>query len=258
MKNQLFKFSFLLTAMIIFGCSTTESENEPQSVEQESHSEIEASVLYDYLNEVYNINSKSTHKKSTNKDEKPFWTFVYSSNANTTPARIFGAFWIPDTDLVMVYDYPVDGQDRIHVNGDWGHAKWNIKQPRVLIADRSTGVLKLKYSNWCEENRTGFFKENLHGLINDKRDIDGDGQIDLWRIGVGPTTNPDAHGIVHVKTTLTDGQNTPPPGTRLFMGDCKDATTEVHFDMQGMVKNGYISFKVKLDGETYEWDLFQQ
>ncbi|WP_282124554.1 hypothetical protein [Algibacter mikhailovii] len=256
MKTQLLKFSLFFTVMLIFGCTTTESENEPQSVEQESYSEIEASVLYDYLNEVYNINSKSTHKKSASKDEKPFWTYVYS-NFVTTPGRITGSFLIPETDLLMVYEYPLEGQDRIHVNGDWGHAKWNIKKPRVFIADRSTGKFIVKYSNWCEENRTGFFKENLHGLINDKRDINGDGQIDIWRIGVGPEVNPDSHGNVHVKTTLTDGQNSQ-PGVYPINGDCRESTTVVDFDMQGMVKNGYISFKVKLDGETYEWDLFQQ
>ena len=144
----------------------------------------------------------------------------------------------------------INGEDRIHVMGDYGKYVWNIKQPRVFIVDFSTGVGLVKYSNWCEGNRSGFFKLNQSGLVS-QYDVDEDGQIDIWEID---SFHPESNGLGHLKTTLTDAQNSL-PNVYPTQGDCREATTEINFDVKGFIKNGVITFKVVLGEDKYEFIL---
>lgn len=250
MINKFLKLSLFVVALFIFGCTSSDDEPEIQGLDQINETEIGQAQLFDNLRELYNADNGALHKPQGGKDIKPYWAAEYSYFF-TEQGWIVGAFRIPNSDLVYVYDYPINGEDRIHVQGDWGHMTWNDKEPKVFIYDLNTGLTV--YSNWCEENRTGFFQENLSGLI-DEYDFSGDGETDVWRIGVGPNHNPDSHGEVHIKTTLTDGQISQ-PWVWPVQGECKEATTEVNFDVIGWVKNGHISLKIVLDGKKYEGEL---
>jgi len=259
MKIKLYKLTLFITALFIYGCTSSddiEMDNtlqdnvEMQNVDNNTPPIIGRAEFMKLLKEKYN--SVGLNKKGNTKGDKPYWAAEYSWFF-TEQGQITGAFLIPGTDLVYIYDYPINGEDRIHVKGDWGHMTWNIKQPKVFIYSITTGLVV--YSNWCEENRTGFFKENLSGLIREYSFGTTD-ETNVWRIGVGPIWNPDSHGNVHIRTTLTDGQNSEAWVYPTQGEDCRESTTQVDFEVMAKVKNGHISIKVVLDGETYEGDLY--
>lgn len=148
--------------------------------------------------------------------------------------------------MVAVWDYPINGEDRIHINGDKGHITWNIKEPRVQIFDLNTG-LKL-YSNYCEDKREGFFQETLKGKV-DFIDRDGDGTTGLNVINAF-AEDSDYHA--HIKMVLTDAQNNLPfiPGT--VNGDCNIPTAEIKFEVKIRIKRGVVSGYFLIDGVKYE------
>ena len=103
------------------------------------------------------------------------------------------------------------------------------------------------YSNWCEENKTGFFQETLSGKVFEQ-DWSGDGVIDVWQIRAN---HPESDANIHVTTTLTDRWIGQPYS---YIGECNEPTIEVKFDFHVKVKNGNFRYKVELAGEKYEWE----
>ena len=246
MKKLIYLLAFSL--FVCLSCSKDEPiENVEQSILQEDISVIENSTFFDFIMTSNNSDNNVTYKNSEDKRTKPYWSAEYSNFFNEQ-GRITARFRIPDTDLLIIYDYPINGEDRIHINGEYGHITWNIKEPKVFAVDLSTGLVI--YSNWCEENRTGFFQETFSGKVFEQ-DLSGDGEIDVWQLRAcheGSKVN------VHIKTTLTDSQISRPwewPN----QGECKETTTEIDFDFQLKVKNNIYRAKVELAGETYEWEF---
>ncbi|MGB5420105.1 hypothetical protein [Algibacter sp.] len=255
MKKQTIYLMLLAVLFVAVSCS----KDEPiESVEQTIlpdeilKSEVINAYAFNKINAFDFIKSQplnsTLNKKSGDKDAKPFWTSVYSNFFNEQ-GYVTSQIFIEGTPLLMIWDYPINGEDRIHVMGDYGKHVWNIKQPKVFIVDFSTGVGLVKYSNWCEENRTGFFKQSISGLI-DKIDLDGDGEIDIWPID---SFHPESNGFGHIKTTLTDAQNSLPNEYPVQGENCRESTTEINFDVKGFIKNGVITLKVVLGEEKYEF-----
>ncbi|WP_297690692.1 hypothetical protein [uncultured Eudoraea sp.] len=240
MKKQT-KYLMLLTLLFVaLSCSKDQPiELVEQTILQDDVPKFKAINNYDF-SKLYKPRSNDL----TNKKERNFWTNVWSNFF--TQGDIIGVISIRGTDMAMVWEYPLEGQqDRIKIKGNYGHYNWNTKQPKVFIFDIITGLVI--YSNFCEENKTGFFKENLKGLV-DEYDGDGDGQTDTWRIN---PFHPESNGIGHIKTTLTDGQFNVPFYPE--KGDCEESTTEINFDAVANIKNGVLSWNVVLGEERYEF-----
>jgi len=242
MKQQTKYLMLLMLLFVALSCSKDQPiELVEQTLLKDDVPKFKPINNYDF-SEVYKPKSNDL----SNKKERNFWTNVWSNFY--TQGDIIGVIPILGTDLYFVWEYPLEGQqDRIQIKGDYGHYKWNTKQPKVFIFNNSTGLVT--YSNWCEENRTGFFKENLKGLVIES-DEDEDGQTDIWRIS---PFHPESNGIGHIKTTLTDGQLNVPvyPGQE----DCSDPTTEINFEVLGIIKNGVIRWTVVIGEEKYEYEL---
>ncbi len=242
MKIKLYKLTLFITALFIFGCTSSDEDIEMQTIQQNEIITAQPGP-FDYFRTTHEV----LNKKGGGKDPKPYWTAEYSNWLNEQ-GDIGASFLIPGTTLVYIYDYPNNGEDRIHVNGEYGHITWNIKEPYVWVVDISTGIMI--YSNACEENRTGFFKETLSGLVFEE-DRSGDGTIDVWQIRAN---HPESDANVHIKTTLTDAQSDHEPWNFDWYGGCVESSTEVNFVTHAKVKNGNFLFKVELAGEKYEWE----
>lgn len=254
MKKQL-KYSMLLAVLFVaVSCSKDAPiESVEQTILPDEILKSEAINAYDFnkinaydFNKSQSLNS-TLNKKGGNQDAKPYWNCVYS-NYTSVQGDIVAQIPIIGTDLLMIWDYPINCEDRIHIKGDYGKYVWNIKQPRVFIVDLSTGLVK--YSNWCEDNRSGFFKETLSGLVQ-FLDWSEDGEIDVYRIS---PWRPESNGLGHIKTTLTDAQNSQ-PWEWPVQGDCRELTTEINFDVKAHIKNGIVTFNVELGEEKYEYQL---
>ena len=252
MKKQTIYLMLLAVLFVAVSCSKDAPiESVEQTILPDGILEFEPNNAY-YFNNAFDFNkshplNNTLNKKGGDKATKPYWTAVYSNIFNEQ-GQAFFEIPIIGTNLIIIYDYPINGEDRIHVKGDYGNYVWNIKQPRVFIVDTATGLVK--YSNWCEDNRTGFFKMNLRGLV-DQYDVDGDGQTSVWQI---EPFHPESNGLLHIKTTLTDAQNSEPEDYPV-QDDCRASTMDINFDVMANVKNGTISLKVVLGEEKYEFQF---
>ncbi len=252
MKNKLFKLTLFIAALFIFGCTESDEDIEMQNVQNENIQIEGVQEFRDVVLESLYSNDGSLNKINGDKKNKPFRTFEYS-NYYTEQGEITGSALIPGTSLLIIWDYPIE-KDRMTVNGDIGHINWNIREPRVFVVDFADGLVK--YSNWCEDKRAGFFKETLSGKVQfinvdkDGRWIEGDGNdgpYDVYRIQPGLE---DSFYYSHIRTVLTDAQNSEP---RQYpeQGDCKVATREVNFELQFWLKGNVLKYMVELDGVKY-------
>ncbi len=254
MKTRLITTLLTLTLLFIIGCTSSDEaiemetlvqdDPEIQSFDVSRYAPMSSSDLLSLLREEH-LSSKANDKKSRANKTKPYWSAEYS-NFYTEQGQIIGPGFIPGTDLVAIWDYPINGEDRIHINGDEGHITWNIKEPRVQIFDVTTG-LKL-YSNYCEDKREGFFQETLKGKV-DFIDVDGDGTTDLNRINAF-AEDSDYHA--HIKTVLTDAQNNLPYFEQFPDVECNVPTTEIKFEAKIRIKRGIVSGYFLIDGVKYE------
>jgi hypothetical protein len=142
------------------------------------------------------------------------------------------SFIIPNTNLLAILEYPQNGEDRLLIfSGEEMMINWTSQEPRLFIVDLNNGIVK--YSNWCDENKTGFFHMNGKSTWY-PFDIDGDGETDIYgwnEATLGKNFN------IRIKTTLTDSQlsyNWEYP----VQGDCRIATEEVTLYFNGQLKNG--------------------
>lgn len=142
------------------------------------------------------------------------------------------AYLVPNTSLVMYLEYPQNGEDRLLIfSGEEMMVNWTSEEPRVFMVDYNDGIVK--YSNWCDENKTGFYHMNGKSTWYPV-DIDGDGETDIY--SWNPTTLGKNFNW-RVKTTVTDSQLS---NTWVYpvQGDCRTATEEVAFNFVGQIKNG--------------------
>jgi len=253
MKIKLYKLALFITALFIYGCTSSDDDIEMQSFQNENIQIEGVQEFRDVVLESLYPNG-SLNKINGDEKNKPFRTFEYSNYYDAeNEINIAGAWRLPGTSLLIRWHYPQEG-DRMTVNGDIGHINWNIREPIVYIVDLADGLVK--YSNWCEDERSGFFKENLSGkvqFINVDKDGkwvygDGnDGPYDVYRIS---PFEEDAYYYSHITTVLTDAQFNEPyywPNE----DDCNMATREVKYDAKIWFKGGVLSYMVELDGVKY-------
>jgi hypothetical protein len=217
------KLIYLLTLslLVCMSCSTEETE----IMDQEDLSKFKE--VNDFFKAQQANSANELHRGGNNGNGVYFVPFISDAFEEWTLA------WpVPNTSLVMYLEYPQNGEDRLLIySGEEMMLNWTSQEPRVFMVDLNDGIVK--YSNWCDENKTGFFH------INGKStwypiDLDGDGETDIygWNLGtLGKNFN------MKVKTTVTDSQIT---DTWIYpvQGDCRTATEELEFTYKSNVSNG--------------------
>ena len=220
------KIYVMLLALIV--CVSCSEDEQIENLNQDAQSALSFEQISDFIIERGNQTSKnSLNKGESNGNGVYFVPFI--SNSRTE----WMLFWdLPDSNLFMVLEYPQDGEDRLLIfNEEEMMINWTVEGPRIFITDYDDGIVK--YSNWCDENKTGFYHINGKSTYN-PIDINGDGEIDIygWNPGtLGKNFN------MKVKTTMTDSQIT---GSWEWpvQGNCKEATEEVEFNYVGKLSNG--------------------
>jgi len=224
MKNKVLVMS--IVALCMFGCS--ESDDKLQSESEVANEVPDFKLINEFVKgKVDQMSSKGSSKDDNNGNGVYFVPFI----SNAFPHEML-AWPVPDTSLVMYLEYPQDGNDRLLIfSGEEMMINWTSQEPRLFIVDLADGIVK--YSNWCDENKTGFYH------INGKStwfpvDIDGDGETDIYGWNLNTL---DKNFNLKLKTTLTDSQIS---DTWVWpvQGDCRIATEEVKFSYKSSLSNG--------------------
>ena len=246
--KDLFRLSFLV--LFVFQSCESEQLETFDKIEQDPYSLQLSPEVVDYIINVHKSQGdRSNLKNAGNSDNKPFFVSQYSDFFGDY--MVFAPGMIPNTNLLVLINYPTNGEDRALINGEWIMANWGGQGPTVLLVDLSDDIPKLVYSNWCEDDKSGYFHLRSRAKLVEW-DLDGDGMTDVWRwTNFDEETKWNFNG----KTTLTDGLIDLPvigSGVPPIPADCMDATTEVDLKINGRNKNGEIEFKIVLDGVTYK------
>lgn len=171
--------------------------------------------------------SKSLNKENNNGNGVYFVPFISNDKTNWTLAWL-----VPNTSLVMYVEYPQNGNDRLLIfSGEEMMVNWSTQEPRLFMVDLADGIVK--YSNWCDENKLGFYHFNGKSTWY-PIDINGDGETDIY--GWNASTLDKNFNIV-LKTTLTDSQIS---DTWIYpvQGECRSATENVEFNYHSQSRNG--------------------
>lgn len=217
--KKLIKY-IMVMALLFIGCQ----KDDIGSANQEELTGIDFKEITEFiLDQQGNLNSKGLN----NGNGIYFVPFISNATENWTLVQ-----QVPNTSLLSFLEYPQEGEDRLIIfSGDEMMVNWTTQEPRLFMTDLNDGIVK--YSNWCDENKTGFYH------INGKStwfpvDLNGDGETDIYG---WDTTTLDKNFNMKVKTTLTDSQIS---DTWVFpvQGDCRAATEEVEFSYQAKLSNG--------------------
>ncbi len=246
MKNKVLIFTLLITALFIFGCTSTDDEPILESVKQNEITNMEYSKMMDYMKDQYNSDNGALNKGKNNGNGVQ-WVLQYSGSPYYP--GFTSSITIPNTNMVIYTAYPLEGDDVAKIQGEWMMTNWNLTEPRVFIADFSNGPPVVLFSNWCDEIRTGKSHQNSRVKF-DTIDFDGIDGPDYYFY------NPydiDSDVLGTVDTTLTDAQNNE-PGVWPEEGDCREPTKRVKVSYRVKIKNGVWTVDVTLDGKKYSWD----
>jgi hypothetical protein len=217
------KLIYLLT-LSLFVCMSCSTEG-TEIMEQDDLSKYKE--VNDFFKAQQSNPANELHRGGNNGNGVYFVPFISEAIEEWTLAWL-----VPNTSLVMYLEYPQNGEDRLLIfSGEEMMLNWTSQEPRLFMVDLNDGIVK--YSNWCDENKTGFYH------INGKStwypvDLDGDGETDIY--GWNETTTGKNFNW-RVKTTLTDSQIS---DTWVYpvQGVCRTATEEVAFDFKGQSRNG--------------------
>lgn len=227
MVNKFLKLALFLVILFTLGCTSSDDEPQIQGLDQNNNSPMEFSKIMDYIKNNDNSDNGALNKGENNGNGVYFVPFISGAFTEWTLT------WdVPNTNLVMLLEYPQDGNDRLLIfSGEEMMINWTSQEPRIFITDYADG--KVKYSNWCDENKTGFYHINGKSTWSPV-DIDGDGKTDIyaWNLStLGKNFN------MKVKTTLTDSQIS---DTWVWpvQGECREATEKVEFTYKGSLSNG--------------------
>jgi len=228
MKNQVILLTLSFIVLFIFGCSTFDEEPQIQSVQQNENLNIQYSKLIDYLKKLDN-SDKGPQNRIGENHGKGVYFVPYSSNLTDR-----GGTWIAvvalGNNMLMVSDYPKNGEDRALLFPDDGiMINFTVHNPKLFILHFPDGPGSgyVKYSNRCEENATGLYRERLRSGGFIPLDFDGDGEIDVYFIDFSKVKEEGS--MLNVKATLTDAQIS--GGVFPGEGDCREPTEEVEFSL---------------------------
>lgn len=151
---------------------------------------------------------------------------------------------IPNTHMLMIINYPIDSMHMTQSKEVKLSINSELNGPRVFIVDTTNGLVK--YSNWCDEFRTGSsYQNNRFKLIG--KDVDGDGITDFY-----------TYDLHHIDSDLTGAGETTLTNTQVFEPD-KDndpdipgqSAIKVKIRWKTQIKDGFWGVDINLDGVFY-------
>ena len=151
---------------------------------------------------------------------------------------------IPNTHMLMIINYPIDSMKMAQSKEVKLSINSELSGPRVFIVDTTNGLVK--YSNWCDEFRTGSSRQN-NGFKLIGKDVDGDGITDFY-----------TYNLHHIDSELTGAGETTLTNTQVFETE-KDIVPDipgksdkkVKIRWKAYVKDGFWGVDIILDGVFY-------
>ena len=151
---------------------------------------------------------------------------------------------IPNTHMLMIINYPIESLNMTQSKEVKLSINRELSGPRVFIVDTTNGLIK--YSNWCDEFRTGSSSQNNRFKLIGK-DVDGDGITDFY-----------TYDLHHIDSDLTGAGETTLTNTQVIEPD-KDnhpdipgqSEKKVKIRWKTYVKDGFWGVNINLDGVFY-------
>lgn len=151
---------------------------------------------------------------------------------------------IPNTHMLMIINYPIESLNMTRSKEVKLSINRELIGPRVFIVDTNNGLIK--YSNWCDEFRTGSSRQNNRFKLIGK-DVDGDGITDFY-----------TYDLHHIDSDLTGAGETTLTNTQVFEPD-KDndpdipgqSAIKVKIRWKTQIKDGFWGVDINLDGVFY-------
>lgn len=218
----------ILLVLLIFGCSPSDNVTELQ-IEFDDMSTFDYDRISDMIRientKLNNVTAKTGGNSKIISENRNGVYFVPIYSNDIRPHVSWFMVWpVPDTSFMMWATLPKDGEDRAIVFSE-NEMMVNLttQGPPVALRDLANGN-RIKYANWCEENKTGLLKVRGKTTYN-AIDQDNDGTIDLYHWGPNAQgTVLDKNFIMHVKSALTN--------------KCTDPTEMVDLNLILQVQNG--------------------
>jgi len=198
MKIKLYELTLFITALFIFGCTSSDEEAEMHSVKQNEITEMEYSKMIDRINDIYNSDNRALNKSGNNGKGVKHVAFYSDDGIWSADFPIFDK----DGNLTHIVhiNLPQNGEDRALVFNETDMmVNFTSHDPRMYIYEFGKGVI---YDNWCEADRSGLFKgrgKTEYVAV----DRDGDGVTDFYWWGPYAPVDGDKNYIFHIKATLT-------------------------------------------------------
>ena len=240
MKIKLYQLTLFITALFIFGCTSTDDELEMQSVNQHEISKTEYSKIVDHFDDIYysinNAPNNSALYKSENNGNGVYIVPFYSDSPEDRKWAAFFPMSESATESVyMLLEFPRNGEDKALVFSETEMmANFTSHDPRLFIIDFATE--EILYDNWCDPDRSGLYKGRIKTTYVG-RDLYApfDGAIDnyWWGPDNDSGTELDKNGLFHVKATLT-------------AGPCNVDGEPVAFSYTLQVKNGRLAINTTM------------
>jgi len=232
MKIKLYKLALFITALFIFGCTSSDDDFDSESSSANETSQLEYErVPFMVQSENAKLNDNSLRKsENKNNGNGVYIVPFYSDNPGW-----FAEFPIEDQDgkltHVLVIDFPLNGEDRALVFSETEMmVNFNSQGPVMYIYELGVGVT---YHSYCKV-RDGFYKGRIKTTYIGRDYYEPfDGVIDNYWWGPGTKDEPvptvtDKNGRFHVKATLSSTS-----------GSCGDSTIDFSYTYQ--IANGKIT-----------------
>lgn len=157
MKTKLYQLTLFITALFIFGCTSSDDDLPSENSSTIKQTEPVFMKFHDLIQqETAKLNDNGLFKSENNGNGVKMAAFYSNDDVNW-----FADFPIYDKDgnltQLLTIRFPQNGEDRALVFDDTHMmVNFNSHDPRMIIWDPSTGAVT--YSNYCEENVSGFYK----------------------------------------------------------------------------------------------------
>ncbi len=232
MKIKLYQLTLFITALFIFGCTSSDDGFDSESSSVNEMSAPDYQKIYDmrYLGNA-KLNDDNLFKGVNNGNGAISVAFYSNTGLWWAVFPIFDKDGNQTHDLWV--DFPQNGEDRALVFSETEMmVNFNSHGPRMFLVEFGVGIT---HSNHCDEDRNGTYKGRVKTTYNGY-DLSepSDGIIDLYHWGPNALgTVMDKNFIFHIKSTLTDAHSFDPDL-------CPDPTESIEFSYTFQSANGKI------------------
>lgn len=206
MKIKLYQLTLFITALFIFGCTSSDDDFDSETTFANENRSNEINIFMEII-ENAKSNDNALNKREYNGNGVYIVPFYSDSPEGSEWFAFFPMSESETESVYMILEFPRNGEDRALVFSETEMmANFTSHDPRLFIIDFATG--EILYDNWCDPDRSGLYKGRMKTTYVG-RDLYApfDGVIDnyWWGPDNGSGTTQDKNGIFHVKATLTAG-----------------------------------------------------